>query len=58
MIYALRDGLRAISPAGALLWVSQWGDLLAPPPVVANGKVYVGSASLIVAVKESDHALL
>ena len=48
ILYAVRDGLHAISPGGARLWRSDDGDALSPPPIVAAGKVFVGSGTKMV----------
>lgn len=57
VIYAVRNGLHAISPNGAALWVAPQGDLLAPAPVIANDRIYVGSAMDLVALRVGDHAV-
>lgn len=57
VIYAVRSGLHAIAPDGMGLWVAPVGDLLAPPPVLADGKIYVASGSDLVAVRTSDHGV-
>jgi hypothetical protein len=51
VIYAVRDGLHAISPSGTRLFRAVDGDGQSPPPVVANGNVYVGSGNALVAVE-------
>ncbi len=57
VIYAVRKGLHALSPDGVALWVVPWGDFLSPPPVLVDGKVYIGSGSDLVAVRTSDHGV-
>jgi len=57
VIYAVRSGLHAIAPSGAALWVAPQGDLLAPAPVIANGRIYVGFAADLVALRLDDQAV-
>lgn len=57
VIYAVRTGLHAIAPNGVGLWIAPVGDLLAPPPVLADGKLFVGSGTDLVAVRTSDHGV-
>ncbi len=55
VIYAVRNGLHAISPSGVRLWLAPQGDVMAPPPVVAGGKIYIGSGNSLVALRADTH---
>ena len=59
VVYAVRDGLHAISQAGKRLWRNEKIDgSVAPPPVLARDKIYVGSGPNLVAVSISTHEIV
>lgn len=59
IIYAVREGTHAIDPNGKRVWHEPaYGDVLSPPPVVADKRIFVGSADRFVALSTDDRAKL